>query len=203
MKKTVKNMMAAAVFAAAMGTLPTGTAETAGADYNPQGEVTEPVYGPPAVTTTVQPVYGTVPYWTTTTEATTMQTVYGTVPYWTTAAEATTVQPVYGTVPYWTTETAATTTVTETVPAPVYGPPIAWKGDLIADNRIDVFDMIEMRKKYLNAVLYGDYDSQADINDDGEVNVADVVMLQKYILGTAKSFSVQDTAAASENNGEN
>lgn len=231
MKKTVKTLMTATMFAVAMGTFPTGTAETASADYNPYGEAIGTVYGPPVVmteTTTAQPVYGTVPYWTTMTTTNynpqeTFQTVYGPpvsqittsvedynpkhtetdfaavygpAPYWTTAPttnydphETTTMQTVYGTYPFWSTETTAISQ--ETVPVPVYGPPLAWKGDLDGDNRIDVFDMIGMRRKYLEAVLYGEYDSRADVNDDGEVNVADMVMLQKYILGAAKDFSSQ------------
>lgn len=229
MKKTVKNLMTAAVFAAAMGTLP--TAETASADYNPQ-ETFATVYGPPVVTTettTMQAVYGTVPYWTTTpvddynpqqTE-TTFAAVYGPAPFWTTMPTVTTATketvpaPVYGPPIAWNTTTMPIETEpVETVPVPVYGPPLAWKGDLIADNRIDVFDMIEMRKKYINSVLYGDYDSKADVNSDGEVNIADMVMLQKYILGTAKDFSGQDitvtptsttttTTVVDENNEEN
>lgn len=209
MKKTVKNLMTAAVFAAAMGTLPTGTAETASADYNPYGEAIGTVYGPPVVmteTTTVQPVYGTVPYWTTMTTTDynpqeTFQTVYGPpVSQITTSVEdynpkhtETTFAAVYGPAPFWTTtmQQTETTIKKETLPVPVYGPPLAWKGDLDMDNRIDVFDMIGMRKKYLEAVLYGEYDSRADVNDDGEVNVADMVMLQKYILGAAKDFSSQ------------
>lgn len=210
MKKTVKNLMTAAVFAAAMGTLPTGTAETASADYNPYGEAIGTVYGPPVVmteTTIVQPVYGPAPYWTTTPTTDynpqeTFQTVYGPPVSQITTAPVTNYNPqrteatfeaVYGPAPFWTTtmQQTETTIKKETVPVPVYGPPIAWKGDLDMDNRIDVFDMIEMRKKYLGAVLYGEYDNRADVNSDGEVNVADMVMLQKYILGAAKDFSSQ------------
>lgn len=252
MKKNVKTLMTATMFAVAMGTLPTGTAETANADYNPSGESFGTVYGPPPVTTivettTVQPVYGPAPYWTTApvstdynpqdtetipepvygpppvttiVETTKVQTVYGPpVSQITTSVDdynpkqtETTFAAVYGPAPFWTTTMPTVATTTNTIPAPVYGPPIAWKGDLDGDNRIDVFDMIEMRKKYLEAVLYGDYDYRVDVNDDGEVDVADMVMLQKYILGEVKDFrsTVTDyespttkTTVVQENNEEN
>ncbi len=259
MKKNVKTLMTAAMFAVAMGTLPTGTAETANADYSPSGEASGNVYGFSPVTTIAettipQPVYGPAPYWTTapvdtdydpqqteTTFAavygppvsqvttsvedynpkqteTTFVAVYGPpVSQVTTSVEdynpkqtETTFAAVYGPAPFWTTTMPTETMTVPTVP--VYGPPIAWKGDLDSDNRIDVFDMIEMRKKYFEAVMYGDYDYRADVNDDGEVNVADMVMLQKYILGEIKDFrstvpdynsSTTTTTVVQENNEEN
>lgn len=194
MKKTVQTIMTAAMFAAAINTIPSGTpAKTVSAsavDYNPAVEETQDVYGPPPVTTItepmVQPVYGPSPYWTTTPVS------EETVTSPTTTVPAT----VYGPPIAWDT----TTEPVETVPAttgfptvPVYGPPIAWIGDMNMDGRLDVFDMIELRKAYTEGGVSGGWLDlyRADVNQDGAIGIADLVMLQNYLLGKTDSFNDQ------------
>lgn len=203
MKKTVQTMMTAAMFAATMNMIPSGTSDgTASAsavDYNPAIENWQDVYGPPVdypemttatINTVPVPVYGPPVSWTTTPETdlpvpTTISTteeepvcVYGPPIAWNTTTVPTEM-PVLTTVP------------NTTIPLPVYGPPIAWMGDINGDNRVDVFDMIELRKAYLN--LNGSAEItidlyRADINEDGQIGVADLVMLQNYLLGRTKKI---------------
>lgn len=190
MKKTVKTLMTAAVFAAAIGTIPSGTAENSSAtDYNPVLDEWQGVYGPPPVTTTLA-------------ETTNLQTAYGT--YTPVESETTAFNPeqmttvaVYGPPIAWNTTTApiseTETTPVPTVPVPVYGPPTAWIGDLNDDNRVDVFDMVELRKAYVNYMNGSGSINfyRADINQDGVIGISDLVMLQNYILGNIKDFSNQ------------
>lgn len=191
MKKTVQTVLTATMFAVALGTMPSGTAETSSAtDYNPAMDEWQGVYGPPPVTTTLaettyaQPVYGTYPYW----ETTPVETV-------TTAfnPEQMTTVAVYGPPIAWGTTTAPvpeTVPTTMAVPVPVYGPPTAWLGDVDGDGRIDVFDMIELRKAYISGLTENSWIDfyRADINKDGEIGVADLVMLQNYLLGNIENF---------------
>ncbi|MCM1133318.1 MAG: dockerin type I repeat-containing protein [Ruminococcus flavefaciens] len=227
MKKTIQTLMTAAMFAVAMGNIPSGTAQFANAsDYNPATEDVQDVYGPPVVQTTVttaqttqttyQPtgtkltdatiattettftaVYSapsTLPYESTntTTDTTTQTTDRQTDTQTTEDVIATTewhftgVYSAPSTLPYESSTKPTTSTFkpSTTVPVPVYGPPISWLGDINRDNRIDVFDMIELRQAYIN----GEYDYNADVNMDGEIGVADMVMLQNYLLGKIDSF---------------
>ena len=56
-------------------------------------------------------------------------------------------------------------------------------GDLNGDDRVDTFDLIMMRK-----TVTGSYSSSsaADINDDGSVGAADLVKLERFLLGSEK-----------------
>ena len=76
---------------------------------------------------------------------------------------------------------------TTTMPAPVYGPPQMFyqPGDLNGDRSSDVFDVIYLRKLLLKN-MEGDpawEEIYADVNGDGEFNIADLVALQNYLLG--------------------
>ncbi|MDE5570382.1 MAG: dockerin type I repeat-containing protein [Ruminococcus sp.] len=209
MKKTLQTVITAAMFAAASSaydcnsfageiqdTSPEMTAETVTTDYDPATEEQEDVYGPPpawntpieSVQTTATneipaPVYGPPLAWTTTSEID--------LPVPTTMP--TTEEPVcvYGPPIAWETTTAEPelTTQTTIIPLPVYGPPAAWIGDLNEDDRVDVFDMIELKNMYLNGITKDSMDLyRADINQDGKIDMADLVMLQNYLLGRTKKI---------------
>ncbi|MDE5853968.1 MAG: dockerin type I repeat-containing protein, partial [Ruminococcus sp.] len=139
--------------------------------YNPNEAIEVPVYGPPVSWTTTQ----TSPETTVTTVVTTISEPYPV--------------PVYGPPISWTTTGTeltmpTTTATTNTIPEAVYGPPIAWYGDINMDGKVDVFDMIELRKAYINGEAGKGLDSlRADINQDGKIGMADLVMLENYLLG--------------------
>lgn len=192
MKKTEKTVLTAALFAAALNTIPSGADNiknsASASDYNPSfGEVVTTTYNPNEGMEV--PVYGPPISWTTTAESdsTTITTTVTTTdePY---------LVPVYGPPISWTTTAPATTepiptTVTTTVPMPVYGPPIAWYGDVNADGKVNVFDMIELRKAYVNGKFSEGIESmRADINRDGKIGMADLVMLENYLLGKIDNF---------------
>ena len=185
MKKTLQTVITAAMFAAASSaydcnsfageiqdTSPEMTAETVTTDYDPATEEQEDVYGPP-------------PAWNTPIESV-QTTATNEIP-----------APVYGPPLAWTTtsetDLPVPTTMPATIPLPVYGPPAAWIGDLNEDGRIDVFDMIELRKAYLNGTIGEEKIDlfRADINQDGKIDMADLVMLQNYLLGKIDNFYEQ------------
>lgn len=186
MKKTEKTALTAAVFAAALNLIPGGTSSPQSA------QATDDV----PVRTDVYPVYGTIPAWETTTAMKDpYYGVYGPPPAWeTTAAEVdepveTVAYPVYGTIPAW-----KTTTVTATEPMvyPVYGPPPVWNtttaapdaplpvfADVNVDGRIDAYDYLLMRQKITDKSRFW----YCDLNGDGETDIADLVRMQKFLLG--------------------
>ena len=55
-------------------------------------------------------------------------------------------------------------------------------GDLNGDDRVDTFDMILLRKSVTGTVS----SSAADVNDDGETGIADLVKLGHFLLGSEK-----------------
>lgn len=59
-------------------------------------------------------------------------------------------------------------------------------GDLNSDKKVDIFDMIEMRKLLANN--FTDALASADTNGDGEFAVADAVALQQYLVGQIKEL---------------
>ena len=59
-------------------------------------------------------------------------------------------------------------------------------GDLNSDNKIDIFDVISMRK----AVLKGDYDINLDFNCDDAVDSEDLDLLNDYVLGNNTFFDI-------------
>lgn len=201
MKKTVQTMMTAAMFAATINMIPSGTSagtvSASASDYNPYAEEWQDVYGPPEtmpvvtstlpapITTVPSTVYGPPIAWNTTTEPATKPLITGFNP------EQMTTVAVYGPPIAWNTTTAPVETVpepTNTIPAAVYGPPVAWIGDVNSDNRLDVFDMIELRKLYIEGATDWDDLYRADVNEDGAINIADLVMLQNYLLGKTENL---------------
>ena len=56
-------------------------------------------------------------------------------------------------------------------------------GDINSDDRVDTFDLILLRQ----SVTGGAVTSASDVNDDGETSVADLVKLERFLLG-AESF---------------
>lgn len=181
MKKTLQTVITAAMFAAASSaydcnsfageiqdTSPEMTVGTVTTDYDPATEEQEDVYGPP-------------PAWNTPIESV-QTTATNEIP-----------APVYGPPLAWTTtsetDLPVPTTMPATIPLPVYGPPAAWIGDLNEDDRVDVFDMIELKNMYLNGITKDSMDLyRADINQDGKIGMADLVMLQNYLLGRTKKI---------------
>ncbi len=133
------------------------------------------LYAPPEYMTTTAPDEYEFEDWTTTTviNTTAIHTVYGPPSVFTTT---TTVPDI---------EVATTTTdyviaELQTNGQPVYGPAPLY-GDVNADNRVDVFDMIKLREEFAKGSP--SYSFATDVNNDYKVSVADLVILQKYLLG--------------------
>ena len=75
-------------------------------------------------------------------------------------------------------------------------------GDLNRDNRVDVFDLVLLKRIVIDDYDFNLYDYKdipgmmdraidrqvADINSDAEVSVADVVCMQQFILGSRKTY---------------
>ncbi len=59
-------------------------------------------------------------------------------------------------------------------------------GDLDFDGRVDVFDMCLMRRGYIYGWNRNIQEKMADMNADGEVSIADLIWLQKWLLGVIK-----------------
>lgn len=196
MKKTPKTILMAALFASAINAVSTG-AVTGNADYVPSEEQMQNAYGPPVIEETTTPPTVTDPITETTTD---MACVYGPPPNYSTITTQTTIQtipvPVYGPPNYSTTtktQTTAKDPITETTTelAGVYGPPPVSNGDINDDGRIDVFDFIELKKMITNDMAqpvesYKAY--KADVNHDEQVGMADLVMLNNYLLGKIDNF---------------
>jgi arabinogalactan endo-1,4-beta-galactosidase len=60
-------------------------------------------------------------------------------------------------------------------------------GDLNNDDVIDIFDVAALRKLLLTGNNTPTPDSRIDLNRDGYLNVADLVKLQRYVLGYSDS----------------
>lgn len=171
MKKTEKTALTAAVFAAALGAaaLAGGQAEalTPAAD---QTELTlekfSAVYGPP-------PDYFMEP--TAEAEPTEEPT------------ELPTFQEVYGPPP---TETPTEAISEAEMMTAVYGPMPVF-GDINHDARVDSFDMTKLRRVVTGEempVSYGGVFTE-DVNEDGEINIADLVAMGRYLIGQTDSLT--------------
>ena len=74
------------------------------------------------------------------------------------------------------------------------------RGDINRDCVIDVFDLISLRRAILEIIASNaPIPANSDINDDGDVNVSDLVWLQKFILGAEKLPTSVTTVAVSAN----
>lgn len=190
MKKTEKTALTAAIFAAAM----CGTANTASEPVEAAAFTStttsvvgsefvgnQPAISPDAIkelNSKMAPVYGPPPSYddsdnseedviTTTRKIT---TVYG-------PPRTTTVTPVSDEQ-----ETTTDFVIAElkTNGQPVYGP-APFYGDVNDDGRTDVFDMILLRERF--AKNDTSYSFMADVNYDLKISVADLVVLNKFLLG--------------------
>ena len=93
-----------------------------------------------------------------------------------------------------TTTTTAATTTTTTTTEPFETREIIL-GDINSDGVIDVFDVISMRK----ALLSGSRSAEFDLNGDNEVGVADLVKLQRFILGNKDGDLAKKTITVKKN----
>ncbi|HAE52372.1 MAG TPA: hypothetical protein DCG30_03865 [Ruminococcus sp.] len=174
MKKNKKTAATAAMFATALNmalgsvtpdTVPTLSVKADEPDYEPSAEYVEEVYGPPEFfsTTATEDAYDPA-----TETETTMAVVYGPPSMMTTEYD-----------PYGNENPA------------VYGPPSFFaKGDVNWDGSTDVFDLIRLRQVYSNSqtvdLNYG-Y-SEYDVNLDGRLSIADLVALNRFLLGRSTNL---------------
>lgn len=209
MKKTDKTALTAAIFAAAMGAAAvSGTpAEAAGISPDNAGLASQlesfaPVYGPAPDFDDTDPTEA--PVTKSIEELEELQDVYGppvtgqimTRPAKTTATtvavtEVTTLpefQEVYGPPPVDTPTEAVTEA--EEMMATVYGPP-AMSGDINYDSSIDSFDLVKLRSIVTGEEMPTPYGGQysADVNGDGEINIADLVSMGRYLIGQTDSLT--------------
>ena len=181
MKKNKRTAATAAMFATALNmalgsvAIPNGSqplnAKADEPEYDPALEIQEDVYGPPEffeVTTTTNEQYDPVTELTTT-----MAVVYGPPSMMTTTYD----DPIQE---------------AETTMAEVYGPPSFFaRGDINWDGSTDVFDLIQFRKEYVESMTndrhYG-Y-TEFDVNSDGMFGVADLVALNRFLLGRSTDLN--------------
>ena len=230
MKKTLRTVITAAMFAAAnMSAIPAAAGEANAVPQfrnDTEREVYRnfsPVYGPGPtyeVTTTTAdieevlttttttdypvPLYGTQPPRTTTSDlqgsfvsstTTTTVPVYGVLPPRTTTTTIDRVDPINNTTTSINLDEILTTTTTQ--PQPVYGPPLQdWVGDVNLDGYVDSFDVVAVRKMLVKGTqnyapgstmeaYYG------DMNNDGKLSIADLLLLQQYVLGKISKSELQ------------
>ncbi|WP_295078913.1 family 43 glycosylhydrolase [Ruminococcus sp.] len=75
-------------------------------------------------------------------------------------------------------------------------------GDINGDERVDSFDMIAARKALISR-KFADSSAEkaADVDKNGAFETADLVQLQKFVLGVTKEFSKAETSQTDDNNG--
>lgn len=62
-------------------------------------------------------------------------------------------------------------------------------GDVYSDMRIDSFDLVRIRQLAINSEnMTSKERAAADVNDDGDVSIADAVIMQNYLLGRINQF---------------
>lgn len=207
MKKTEKTALTAAIFAAAM----CGTANTASEPVEAAAFTStttsvvgsefvgnQPAISPDAIkelNSKMSPVYGPPPSYedsenteedVITTTRTTTVPLYG-------PPRTTTVTPVPDEQ-----ETTTDFVIAElqTNGQPVYGP-APFYGDVNDDGRTDVFDMILLRERF--AKNDTSYSFMADVNYDLKISVADLVVLNKFLLGKIDKEEPVTTTFEEEN----
>nr|MDE7104808.1 endo-1,4-beta-xylanase [Ruminococcus sp.] len=73
-------------------------------------------------------------------------------------------------------------------------------GDINSDGVIDVFDMILARKGLTNGFSDSAENLSADVDQSGEYNINDAVLLQQFILGQISNFPVAEKTESSKQN---
>ncbi|WP_295069333.1 glycoside hydrolase family 11 protein [Ruminococcus sp.] len=61
------------------------------------------------------------------------------------------------------------------------------RGDINHDNSVDMFDIIALRKELIDASDFS-IDAVHDVNGDCKLNISDLVLLTRFVLGQAKSI---------------
>ena len=84
----------------------------------------------------------------------------------------------YAPVTTTTTTTIATTTETTTTVSLDF-----ILGDINDDKRVDVFDMVLMRRALIEPLSDAREKLAADMNGNGTIDISDAVLLQKFLLG--------------------
>lgn len=214
MKKTLRTVVTAAMFAAAnLSALPANADEGFEAPdlrNNVEREIYSEFYGaygmPPTenVTTTAADFEQTFTTMTTTVRP---QPVYGPPP--TTSEQLDTTTSTSQQIETTTTtsqelEELFTTTTAEPVPQPAYGPPIVLCfGDVNVDGNVDSFDVLAVRKMLLNNEIdyrklrYEPY--YGDMNGDGKLGISDLILIQKLVLGKVTQRELQNEFGISYN----
>ncbi|HNZ98586.1 dockerin type I repeat-containing protein [Ruminococcus sp.] len=203
MKKTLRTVVTAAMFAAAnMSAIPAAAGENE-AVPDLRNDVEREAYSNFASVYGPSPTY---PITTTTTDleeffTTTTTTGYPVPAYGTIAPRTTTTTIDHEDDPFYTTTTTSDLEeffmTTTTAPQPVYGPPIQdWVGDVNLDGSVDSFDVLSVRKMLIKGTdQYGEEYKEAyygDMNNDGKLTIADLLLLQKYVLGKVTKQELQD-----------
>ncbi|MDE5584476.1 MAG: endo-1,4-beta-xylanase [Ruminococcus sp.] len=65
-------------------------------------------------------------------------------------------------------------------------------GDINADGKIDAFDVVLARKGIINGFDSESERLSADVDQNGEYNISDAVLIQKFILGQIKEFPIAE-----------
>lgn len=211
MKKTLHTMLTAAVFAAANASaVPTMASGEAG-DHNAfdpvkvresENDVPAVSYGFDGIFTN-EYINGGLSYGESGEKAPQTNIVTTTNQYITTITETTTTAwptPLYGPI---STVTKVTTqqdliTLTTTAAQILYGPVMRRDqfGDVNLDNELNIFDVVALRKMLVNGVgeeySYEEFtaSNNADVNQDGVVSIADLILLQRYLLGKIDSLDL-------------
>ncbi len=63
------------------------------------------------------------------------------------------------------------------------------RGDIDGNGKINVFDLIQMRKIFVDLTADNSAISGADIDGNGKIAINDLVMLAGYVVGKFSSFS--------------
>lgn len=190
MKKTIRTVLTAAAFAAAGVSAMTAVAEGREQTWGFANETERDVfsnfyaaYGPAATNWIID---GTDSWqWGWGTSETTTETL--------TTLTTTMPRTVYGPTSTSTVTTSEQEDIVEltttSLPQPVYGPAPVYMGDANMDGVVDIFDTIALRK----AILFDEYSNNinryfSDLNKDGDITVGDLVILNRYLLGTIKDL---------------
>jgi hypothetical protein len=71
-----------------------------------------------------------------------------------------------------------------------YGEPAVIKGDFNGDKIVNAMDVIAAKKLLVSQ--NAESDGYTDLNGSGALDVGDIVLLQRFVLGSVKSFSATE-----------